>query len=53
MGMMRGPVSVFESGRYGYVMDIVVGPVVRRSGVGQALFEALEAWFRDRRGFYA
>ncbi len=48
MGMLRDAVPVFEPGRYGYVTDVVVDPAVRRSGVGQALFEALRAWFCER-----
>jgi ribosomal protein S18 acetylase RimI-like enzyme len=48
MGMLREAVPVFEPERYGYVTDIVVDPAARRSGVGQALFDALKAWFRER-----
>jgi ribosomal protein S18 acetylase RimI-like enzyme len=48
MGVMRDVVPVFEPGQLGYVTDVVVDPAVRRSGVGRALFEALEAWFRQR-----
>ncbi len=48
MGTLRDPYPVFKPGRYGYVTDIVVDPAVRRGGVGQALFEALKAWFRER-----
>jgi len=48
LAMLRDPVPVFQSGRYGYVTDIVVDPAARRSGVGRALFEALKAWFRER-----
>ena len=48
MGMLRNVYPVFEPERYGYVTDIVVDPAARRSGVGQALFEVLQAWFRER-----
>ena len=48
MGVVRDQVPVFEPERYGYVTDIVVDPAARGSGVGQALFEALKAWFRER-----
>jgi ribosomal protein S18 acetylase RimI-like enzyme len=48
MGMLRDQVPVFEVERYGYITDIVVDPEARRRGVGEALFEALRAWFRER-----
>ena len=48
MGALREPAPVFKPGRYGYVTDIVIDPAVRRSGVGQALFEALKRWYRAR-----
>jgi ribosomal protein S18 acetylase RimI-like enzyme len=48
MGVVRDQVPVFEPERYGYVTDIVVDPAARGSGVGQVLFEALKAWFRER-----
>ena len=48
MGVLRDVYPVFEPERYGYVTDIVVDPDARRSRVGQALFEALQAWFRER-----
>ena len=48
MGVLRDSIPVLEPHRYGYVTDIVVDPAARRSGLGQALFEALEAWFRER-----
>ena len=48
MGVLRDPIPVFEPERHGYVTDIVVDPEARRSGVGQALFEVLKAWFRLR-----
>jgi len=48
MGVLRDQVPVFEPERYGYVTDIVVDVTARRSGVGRALFEALEAWFCQR-----
>ena len=48
VGMLREPYPVFEPGRYGEVMDIVVDPAARRQGVGQALFAALKVWFRER-----
>jgi ribosomal protein S18 acetylase RimI-like enzyme len=52
MGELRQAYPVFEPERYGYVTDIVVDPVARRSGVGQALFEALRAWFRAQGASY-
>lgn len=48
MGMLRDQVPVFEAERYGYITDIVVDPEARRRGVGEALFEALKDWFRER-----
>jgi len=48
MGVVRDPVPVFERKRYGYVTDIFVAPAARRSGVGQALFKELKAWFCER-----
>jgi len=48
MGVVRDQVPVFEPERYGYVTDIVVDPAAQGSGVGQTLFEALKAWFRER-----
>ncbi len=48
VGVLQEAIPVFEAGRYGYVTDIVVAPEMRRSGVGQALFAALEDWFRQR-----
>jgi len=48
LAMLRDSVPVFEPERYGYVTDIVVDPAARRSGVGRALFEALEIWLRER-----
>jgi len=48
VGVVRDSVPVFEHGRYGYVTDVVVAPAARRNGVGQALFEALKAWFCER-----
>ncbi len=48
MGMMRDQVPVFESERYGYVTDIIVAPEARRCGVGEALFDALKAWFCEQ-----
>jgi ribosomal protein S18 acetylase RimI-like enzyme len=52
MGVLRDPYPVFEPGQYGYVTDIVVAPAARCSGVGQALFDALKAWFRQRGATY-
>jgi ribosomal protein S18 acetylase RimI-like enzyme len=49
MGVLRDSIPVFVSEKYGYVTDIVVDPMARRSGVGRALFDALRAWFRERR----
>lgn len=48
VGMLRDQVPVFEPERYGYITDVVVDPEARRHGVGEALFEALRAWFRER-----
>ncbi len=48
MGVLRDQVPVFEPGQHGYVTDIVVDQTARRSGVGRALFEALQEWFRGR-----
>ena len=52
MGNIREQVPVFESERYGYVTDVVVDPAARRSGVGRALFEALQEWMRERGAHY-
>ncbi len=52
IGMLRDPYPIFQPGRYGYVGDAVVDPAARRSGVGQALFEALKAWFREHGATY-
>ena len=46
MGTVRDRVPVFEPERYGYVTDIVVDPEARRSGIGRALFAALQDWFQ-------
>jgi len=48
VGVLREPYPVFEPGRFGEVMDMVVSRDARRLGVGQALFTALKAWFRER-----
>jgi ribosomal protein S18 acetylase RimI-like enzyme len=48
MGNLREQVPVFESGRYGYVTDVVVDPAVRRNGVGRALFGTLKGWMCER-----
>jgi len=48
LGMTRDAIPVLEPERYGYVTDVVVDPAARRSRVGQALFAALKAWFRQR-----
>ena len=48
VGMLTEPYPVFEAGRYGEVMDMVVDAAARRRGVGKALFTALKAWFRER-----
>ena len=39
---------VFEVKRHGFVQDIAVTEVARRHGVGSALFERAETWFRKR-----
>lgn len=48
IGSLRDPYPVFEPERYGFVADAVVDPAARRSGVGRALFEALQAWYREQ-----
>jgi ribosomal protein S18 acetylase RimI-like enzyme len=48
VGELREQVPVFEHQTYGYVTDIVVGPEARRQGIGTALFEAVETWFREQ-----
>jgi ribosomal protein S18 acetylase RimI-like enzyme len=48
IGITRDALPVLEPERYGYVTDVVVDPAARRAGVGQALFEALKGWFRQR-----
>jgi len=48
IGWVRDPVPVFEPVRYGYITDAVVTNSARRQGVGQALFSALKAWFREQ-----
>jgi ribosomal protein S18 acetylase RimI-like enzyme len=47
-GELRQRAPVFKPQTYGYVTDIVVHPDARRQGIGKALFQALEAWFRER-----
>jgi ribosomal protein S18 acetylase RimI-like enzyme len=47
-GELREWAPVFEPQTYGYVTDIVVDPDARRRGIGGALFNALEAWCRER-----
>jgi ribosomal protein S18 acetylase RimI-like enzyme len=49
IGLVRDQYPVFEPELFGYVSDIVVHPRARRNGIGQALFDALVAWFRERR----
>jgi len=39
---------VFELKRHGFVQDVAVTEVARRHGVGRALFERAEQWFRTR-----
>jgi ribosomal protein S18 acetylase RimI-like enzyme len=46
IGTLRDEYPVFEPLQYGYVTDVAVDPVARRSGVGRALFEAVKGWFR-------
>ncbi len=48
IGVTRDTLPIQESDRFGNVTDTVVDPAVRRSGVAQALFEALKTWFRQR-----
>ncbi|MGD8966743.1 MAG: GNAT family N-acetyltransferase [Anaerolineae bacterium] len=48
MGELRETAPVFEHQTYGYVTDIVVAPDARRRGIGKALFNALETWFREQ-----
>lgn len=48
MGTLRELPPVFKLTLYGYVTDIVVDPQARRRGVGEALFRALRAWFREQ-----
>jgi ribosomal protein S18 acetylase RimI-like enzyme len=48
IGTLRDPYPVFKPERHGFVSDASVAPDARRSGVGQALFEALRTWFREK-----
>ena len=48
IGLLRDPYLCFEPERFGYVTDVVVHPAARRNGIGRALFNALQAWFRER-----
>jgi len=48
IGTVRDPHPVYGQEPYGFVSDLVVAPEARRSGVAQALFEALKAWFREK-----
>ena len=48
VGLLHDRYTVFEPERFGYVTDVVVHPAARRNGIGQALFDALKAWFRER-----
>jgi ribosomal protein S18 acetylase RimI-like enzyme len=48
IGMVRDRYPVFEPELFGYVSDVVVRPAARRNGIGEALFSALVAWFRER-----
>lgn len=47
-GELREPAPVFEFHAYGYVTDVVVDSDARRQGIGKALFNTLEEWFRNK-----
>ena len=47
-GVHTEPYPVFEPGRCGGVMDMVVEPAARRRGVGGALSAAPKAWSHER-----
>jgi ribosomal protein S18 acetylase RimI-like enzyme len=48
IGVTRDALPIQEPERFGNVTDTVVDLAARRRGVGQALFEALKAWFRQQ-----
>jgi ribosomal protein S18 acetylase RimI-like enzyme len=48
LGELRETLPVFEAVKFGYVTDIVVDPQARRRRIGEALFQALKAWFAQR-----
>jgi ribosomal protein S18 acetylase RimI-like enzyme len=48
IGVIRDSIPILEPEQFGNVTDTVVDPAARRRGAGQALFEALKTWFRQR-----
>lgn len=46
-GSIRVQEAFFETRRFGYVSDLVVDATRRRSGVGNALWERVQLWFRS------
>ena len=48
IGVIRESLPIFEFERFGNVTDIVVDSTARRRGIGKALFETIETWFRQR-----
>lgn len=48
LGIVRQHPPVFARRTYGEINDIAVSSEYRRRGVGQALFERLQQWFKSR-----
>jgi GNAT superfamily N-acetyltransferase len=45
-GSIRVQEAFFETRRFGYVSDLVVDAARRRSGIGSALWQRVQLWFR-------
>ena len=48
MATVKDCPPVFETKRQGYVQDFVVSANYRRQGIGQKLYDRIEAWFREQ-----
>jgi ribosomal protein S18 acetylase RimI-like enzyme len=49
IGQITSNPPTFRVKRTGHVNDAIVTSSVRRRGVGEALFEALQSWFKEKR----